>query len=763
MAVNLSPVFGVAAQLFNDNGDPLAGGKIYTYLAGTNTPAPTYTTSAGSTAHSNPIVLDGAGRVPTGEIWLTDGITYKFVVEDSASALIGTYDNLTGINSNFVAFTNSQEIQTATAGQTVFNLTTMQYQPGTNSLTVFVDGVNQYGPGAQYAYAETDSDTVTFVSGLHVGASVKFTTSQLNTSGAVDASQVSYDPPFVNSVVTNVEAKLAQTVSVEDFGAVGDGIVDDTDAIQNAINALATDGGILYFGPKTYLVEQTGGNFALEIKSKIKFQGVSGATTILLGNAATDCGIFGSNSAINNIYFDGITFDGNNGSVAANTFGFKVPNIATFVVTNCTFQGLNKDGILAGETTLAQNVVVDNCIFNADGSTGNGVRVYHNEGLTINSCRFFQYIASPIDTNPTSGSNVQTYAIITNNYLENDSLNWLPGYSSISLLVDRVLCEGNTVIGGGYIVVHDYAGSGQTTRDYRIIGNTILDTVSLGIAVNQGENSDIVISGNNIKGCLSSGIQIVNPNAPPYTTTNPVIISNNIIEDTNTNTVYTNTNQPACILLQQANNVLITGNQCIAPRFAGIWVAGSSDVVIEGNYIVDQKGYAASNFTTFNGGGIVVSPGGGSYTVSVNNVMINGNFVYNFLTTLSGSPSANVRVGGISVFSDATPTYTVSNITITNNLVNQGYGIGIQTYTLESVYINGNYITNTVGTLVDTSSVYRLSNGQIGAYSAAPTTGTWERGSVVYNSAPSAGGTVGWVCVTAGTPGTWKTFGSIAA
>lgn len=47
--------------------------------------------------------------------------------------------------------------------------------------------------------------------------------------------------------------------------------------------------------------------------------------------------------------------------------------------------------------------------------------------------------------------------------------------------------------------------------------------------------------------------------------------------------------------------------------------------------------------------------------------------------------------------------------------------------------------------------------------SAAPTTGAWKVGDTVYNTAPAAGGTMGWVCTTAGTPGTWKTFGSIAA
>jgi hypothetical protein len=253
MAVNLSPVGGVAAQFFTNNGVILSGGKIFTYLAGTTTPATTYTSSQGSIAHTNPIILDSAGRVPSGEIWLTDGLTYKFVITDSNDVLIGTYDNLAGINSNFVNFTNSQEIQTATAGQTVFNLTAMQYQPGTNSLSVFVDGVNQYGPGAQYAYVETNSGTVTFVSGLHVGASVKFTTSQLNSSGAVSAGQISYDPPFTNSVVTNVQEKLSEFLSVKDFGAVGNGVTNDATAFSNAKTEAANVNKNLFVPSGNYL------------------------------------------------------------------------------------------------------------------------------------------------------------------------------------------------------------------------------------------------------------------------------------------------------------------------------------------------------------------------------------------------------------------------------------------------------------------------------------------------------------------------------
>jgi len=324
MAVNLSPVGGVAAQFFTNTGAVLTGGKLYTYAAGTTTPATTFTSSTGSVAWTNPIVLDAAGRVSgSGEIWLTDGINYKFVLKDSNDVLIATYDNISGINSNFISFTNNQQIVTATANQTVFNLS-ISYQPGTNSLSVFVDGVNQYGPSAQYAYVETDSDTVTFNNGLHVGALVKFTTTQQQGAGVVDSSQVTYDPPFTGSVATNVEVKLSQYVSVFDFMSSAEiadvtsrvASIDVTTKIQAAIDYVESQaGGVVWFPSGEYKVTAT-----IDAKTGVKLLGVYGEPAIPAQTTETGTKwIWGgaNNSIILNVFdtrfftLEGFYLDGN--------------------------------------------------------------------------------------------------------------------------------------------------------------------------------------------------------------------------------------------------------------------------------------------------------------------------------------------------------------------------------------------------------------------------------------------------------------------
>jgi len=134
--VFLSPVGGAAAQFFTNSGVPLTGGKLYTYAAGTTTPQVTYTSSNGVTAHTNPIILDSAGRVPGGEIWLL-APPYKFVLTTSTDVLIATYDNISGIGAASYQINNF----TGTGSQIAFTLSTASL--GENFTFVYINGVYQ--------------------------------------------------------------------------------------------------------------------------------------------------------------------------------------------------------------------------------------------------------------------------------------------------------------------------------------------------------------------------------------------------------------------------------------------------------------------------------------------------------------------------------------------------------------------------------------------------------------------------------------------
>lgn len=208
MSVQFSLLAGAGWQFFNNDGTPLAGGKLYTYAAGTSTPAATYTSYTGLVANSNPIVLDANGRVPN-QIWLTNGSSYKFVLKTSADVTLGTYDNVPGavgaadIAAIYAAFANTSDIAKGDA----------------------LVGFKQ-------------SNSAGFLTG---------------------------------AVGRTVHQKLQEIVSPQDFGAVGDGVVDDSAAIQAA---LAT--GLQVWFPKgTYYCP---GNWTLSTPSQTIY--LNGSTII---------------------------------------------------------------------------------------------------------------------------------------------------------------------------------------------------------------------------------------------------------------------------------------------------------------------------------------------------------------------------------------------------------------------------------------------------------------------------------------------------
>lgn len=79
-------------QFFDANGNPLVGGKLYSYAAGTVTPLATYTDSSGATPNANPIILDSRGEA---SVWLGTAL-YKFALYTSTNVLVWTVDNVGG-------------------------------------------------------------------------------------------------------------------------------------------------------------------------------------------------------------------------------------------------------------------------------------------------------------------------------------------------------------------------------------------------------------------------------------------------------------------------------------------------------------------------------------------------------------------------------------------------------------------------------------------------------------------------------------------
>lgn len=78
------------AQFFDNDGAPLNGGWIYTYAAGTSTPATTYTDAAGAVPNENPIPLDSAGRC----VIFLPAASFKFVLERADHSSVATQDNI---------------------------------------------------------------------------------------------------------------------------------------------------------------------------------------------------------------------------------------------------------------------------------------------------------------------------------------------------------------------------------------------------------------------------------------------------------------------------------------------------------------------------------------------------------------------------------------------------------------------------------------------------------------------------------------------
>lgn len=189
MTVSISPL---AKQQFNQNGIPLAGGKLFTYAAGTTTKLTTYTNSTGGTPNTNPILLDANGQC---DIWLTDGLLYKYVLApatdtDPPTNPFWTEDNVTPTDNAANAITTALA---ASGGAALIGFEA----PGSTVVTTV-------------AAALSDVVNVKRFGAVPDGATDS-TTAIANAVAALTNGQALYFPGGPGAYLTNTQVKVNQT------------------------------------------------------------------------------------------------------------------------------------------------------------------------------------------------------------------------------------------------------------------------------------------------------------------------------------------------------------------------------------------------------------------------------------------------------------------------------------------------------------------------------------------------------------------------
>ncbi len=636
MAVTLSLFAGAGAQFFDNNGNPLSGGKIYTYSAGTTTPLATYTTNSGATAHTNPIVLDAAGRVPSGgEIWLTLGVGYKFVVKTSAEVLIATYDNIPS-SAQPPAANDADSIMyeqgyTVTAGSFTIGDTYRIVTVGTTDFTLIGASANSVG--------------------LHFTA-----TGAGSGTGTAELSQT-------------VEAKLRETVSVKDFGAVGDGVANDTAAFKAAI---ASGASKIYIPAGTYLTDFTNPTYRtdgiLNIPSGMTFEG-DGENTVLRPytnqptESGTDAyGCLGTDSGSVSVWSEGLTFrdikfygwSETSPTVNEHAGLLYLSGVKRVLVERCYFVAPRGDGITistgygAGPANQRYNydITIRDCVFDGvNNKNRNGISVIDVDGITIEGCTFRNFADSTmpgsIDFEPN-----ESYSVIKNVTVSGNKFsNTLGTAGHVAFACDNIPPANqqnwtitnnhiNDAVSGIYLLTEKTAPSVPPTNAQNILiaNNTITNvtdfinqfkgtiygiTIANNIMHSTGANTgriqfadgtadwttrDLVFTGNSVISNINIALQLTH-------NLENVTVSNNVMRGstqahmrfgstgTTTTSIMVTDNQ----LLGTPSNYLCQHDASTHNPLTNVWKNNRAPVTVPNNfrgYAVDVTGIVQNPFTT---------------------------------------------------------------------------------------------------------------------------------------------------------------------
>ena len=390
------------------------------------------------------------------------------------------------------------------------------------------------------------------------------------------SSLVSYVPAGAGAIERTVQHKLRDTVSVKDFGAVGDGVTDDAVAIQAALDACVGSG--LFFPAGTYIIGST-----LNVPSNITVFGVGEQSALKLKSQswASSNGLMLELVSDNNVTFDSLKFDGNKGNVGTS----RSPLIVIFnsqrtTFIDCTFNQV--EGICLNVSTDCDDFTVDGCKFLSCGGDPSNSDGYRKQAIAFS----------------TNGVDRSHNTVVRNCYF------YRQGLDCISLNdCDNVLVSGNTSL-ESYVLLYNNASPSYSTN-VAVVGNTVLTCSEFGAgtavppgAIDLPSVRGLSVVGNSLYNLDSCGIGIFGG------TENAVVSGNTIVNPMRASMVF----KSGILVSLTAKNISVTGNNIVDTEVSPLMPYGivfgstATNIHIAGNHVTNPKtaniGYYTSDPST---------------------------------------------------------------------------------------------------------------------------------------------------------------------
>ena len=626
--------------------------------------------------------------------------------------------------------------------------------------------------GLLYKYVVTKSNDVQIRVWDNIGGSVvpsdlaqdlANTTNNSKGDALIGFRQSSAAGFLTGAVAKTVNDKLQETLSVKDFGAVGDGFADDTAAIQSAFNAADLFSTVI-FPAGTYLITST------PVVAQNKNLCLFGFNAILKAGADSISLIqYGPNdtrTAVKTV--SGLLFDGNG---FQNVIGFdQVGYNLKLVVENCFFKlcyiGCNIAGSMESSVincgTFRNTFAGIQVLSTADGG-GNG-NVFMGNILQEDPIGYLFYGEGvyPFENNAIFGGVIQGSgfcgvavfngtATITGAHFEAIGLSansTFPVYTSTA-------SKAGAYCKNGWVSISDISsGMARDSIPQILLENSrgvVRNVAGFGATTTKIFSGDYTSSLDYIGSHDSVGLTDV------YLTSWPASLGDRFVRSTFKGTPNVKINcsipniyasDPQVPLLTNSigatvTNVVADNRQGFASQAVFLPAPGSTQanrVIISAlPTTFSQSAYYICSF-------LLRSSAVSSFTVAFD------------FSLCSMAPTIGTEWTRIVMAFQPTSSNTSAGLYI---FPNDSAGATLKVAKFHA-YLAPNYDDfRHVGSEILNGHWNPNKQNQLNGI-AAPTTGTWVLGDMVYNTAPTSGGYVGWICTAAGTPGTWRTFGPIS-